>query len=840
MAYQPKSYRKFLATSVAAAMVATVAAPMASAADQKFSDVSNQWFAEHVDYLVAKNVLDGFSDGTFRPGHDVTRAQAAKMIVESLGLELPTTVSLSFPDTKNDVWYSPYVAVLVEKGILQGKPNGNFDPNGKITRAELAKIVVEAYDLKKDESAIINLTDVVAGSWYEGYVNTLYSLGVVGGKSAGKFVPGDNVTRAEAAAFLHRTEVEEKRLEVAKSVLAVRDVTITNAKDLVVSFNKAVDTLTAEHKGNYEVKINNDATTEYSLTVDEKDPTKVHLVLADGKSLSNGAFVTVTVKKDVLDKDLKALPADVTKIVTFADTSAPVIEKIEVEGENLKVTFNEYVSNVDLVRVNGVVKALQPTANFTKTLVITEGAKGLGNGTHTVSLANVSDIVKPTANVATFLTGTFTIAENTTNPTVSKIESVTDNKFKLVFNTEVTKPAVTVKKNGLDLTVEYPEGVETAKEWIITVKDNGGVKLYNSNENSVGLAVNVSAFRSTANYIVGDVYTANVTLSKDTTPPTVLTRFNTIVDNGVNGEVFHIRFNEAIEATADAANKIILTDKDGVRQPVTSAWVTTDGSSNNTVLVVRSTAVQESGKIKAGTYNISLGTGTVKDLAGNNNAATNVTITKSGTTSGTLEPTVEVDPDVKNLIVVDFGATMTNSATNLSNYMIDNKPLPAGTAIYFEGSTRFVKIQLPTNSVTNSAPVLFSIADDVVSTNGQKVASAKKNQILENLTDNVAPTLVSAKKVSTTQIELTFSEALSALDANLAVKDFVVEVNGFNLEVVSHAAISSGATKVVLTVAPYNTAQTVTVATNKDNTNRVITDLAGNRLVKDTKVTATN
>ncbi|HHY21035.1 MAG TPA: hypothetical protein GX525_03945, partial [Bacilli bacterium] len=60
MAYQPKSYRKFLASTVTAAMVATVATPLASVeAANNFKDVNaSAWYAKHVDYLVGKDVLN--------------------------------------------------------------------------------------------------------------------------------------------------------------------------------------------------------------------------------------------------------------------------------------------------------------------------------------------------------------------------------------------------------------------------------------------------------------------------------------------------------------------------------------------------------------------------------------------------------------------------------------------------------------------------------------------------------------------------------------------------------------------------------------------------------------
>lgn len=218
MSYQPKSYRKFLATSVAAAMVATVAAPLAPStveAANDFSDVqANDWFAKNVDYLVDREVVEGFPDGTFKPQEGVTRAQASIMLVRALGLTEVANPNLSFPDTKNDAWYAGAVAALVDAGIVEGHANGTFTPNATISRAALSKMVVEAYELTADASVSVEFTDTVNGAWYENYVNTLASLGIVVGQTATTFAPNATVTRAEAAAFVHRTEVEEVRMDV--------------------------------------------------------------------------------------------------------------------------------------------------------------------------------------------------------------------------------------------------------------------------------------------------------------------------------------------------------------------------------------------------------------------------------------------------------------------------------------------------------------------------------------------------------------------------------------------------------------------------------------------------
>src|SRR5699024_1866863 len=92
MAYQPKSYRKFLATSVTAALVATVAAPgipTASAASD-FSDASDipSWADDSVAYLVEKGAIQGYPDGSYRADNPITRAEAAQIIAITRDLDV--------------------------------------------------------------------------------------------------------------------------------------------------------------------------------------------------------------------------------------------------------------------------------------------------------------------------------------------------------------------------------------------------------------------------------------------------------------------------------------------------------------------------------------------------------------------------------------------------------------------------------------------------------------------------------------------------------------------------------------------------------------------------------
>ncbi|MBU8905934.1 S-layer homology domain-containing protein [Desertibacillus haloalkaliphilus] len=302
MAYQPKSYRKFLATSVSAAVVATAGVSAVSAAPS-FPDVpSDIWYADAVSYLVEKGAINGMPDGTYAPSEGVTRAQASAMLADALELELSENPSLSFTDTSNDAWYAASVEALVNEGIIQGLPDGSFAPGETITRAQFAEMVVDAYGLEADASVEIPFNDTVAGAWYEDAVNTLYSLGVVNGMTETTFGPGETVNRAQAAVFLHRTLEPSERVTPVTAELEVTAVnTLTSdARYVEVEFNKAVSSLS-----NSDVRIQNKSSEErvgvkdVQLAADGKTAT-IEFFEDEGRAhedryLERGVTYTITV-----------------------------------------------------------------------------------------------------------------------------------------------------------------------------------------------------------------------------------------------------------------------------------------------------------------------------------------------------------------------------------------------------------------------------------------------------------------------------------------------------------------------------------------------------------------
>lgn len=98
-----------------------------------------------IEALAARGVIDGRSDGNFDPEESMTRSEFAKIVVVALGLT--PKVNDKFPDVAADAWYAPFVGTANTYGIVNGGSDGNFNPLGTITRQEAAVMVTNAAKL---------------------------------------------------------------------------------------------------------------------------------------------------------------------------------------------------------------------------------------------------------------------------------------------------------------------------------------------------------------------------------------------------------------------------------------------------------------------------------------------------------------------------------------------------------------------------------------------------------------------------------------------------------------------------------------------------------------------
>ena len=105
------------------------------------------------------------------------------------------------------VTYEHYgaIAALAEKKILNGYTDGTFKPNEPITRAQMAKILANAFELSSVFETL-PFTDVFVKAESFRYINALYSYAITTGTSASTYSPGNRVTRGQLAVFITRAE----------------------------------------------------------------------------------------------------------------------------------------------------------------------------------------------------------------------------------------------------------------------------------------------------------------------------------------------------------------------------------------------------------------------------------------------------------------------------------------------------------------------------------------------------------------------------------------------------------------------------------------------------------
>lgn len=166
------------------------------------TDIYGHWAQDYITDLVTLGVVEGYDDGTFLPNEPVNRAEFLKMVLGALNFEIPESADgMPFSDVDESAWYAPYILVAYENGIVDGYDNGTFAPGNEINRAEALKILLGAAGIESHVDMSI-FPDVMIDDWFNPYVMTANSLGIVSGYSDGTFGPGESMTRAEVCKVL--------------------------------------------------------------------------------------------------------------------------------------------------------------------------------------------------------------------------------------------------------------------------------------------------------------------------------------------------------------------------------------------------------------------------------------------------------------------------------------------------------------------------------------------------------------------------------------------------------------------------------------------------------------
>ena len=193
-----------VASCLSLAVSASAASTARKATDFKDFD-RNAWYADAVSAAVDNGLLYGKSSTIIDPNGDMTRAEMAAIINRSFGCYKTADIS-QYKDVAKSKWYYKDVALAVQMGTYNGRSSSSIAPDSPITRQEAMTVVARALELDYDSYSKTDLSAFSDRSeisnWALPYVRAMVGADYIHGR--GKILaPLDNITRAEFAQIFH-------------------------------------------------------------------------------------------------------------------------------------------------------------------------------------------------------------------------------------------------------------------------------------------------------------------------------------------------------------------------------------------------------------------------------------------------------------------------------------------------------------------------------------------------------------------------------------------------------------------------------------------------------------
>ena len=164
------------------------------------NDLNGHWCRTEIETFLNKGLVQGYPDGRFRPDATVTRAEFIRMVNSAFGFVREGTKT--FTDVNADDWYSADLAAAARTGWFSGMPDGSAMPEATITRQEAAKLLVSMLGESRPGSFVMFTDGQQVADWARDYVETAGALGIIEGFPDGTFRPARSLTRAETIKML--------------------------------------------------------------------------------------------------------------------------------------------------------------------------------------------------------------------------------------------------------------------------------------------------------------------------------------------------------------------------------------------------------------------------------------------------------------------------------------------------------------------------------------------------------------------------------------------------------------------------------------------------------------
>ncbi|HGH7176713.1 TPA: S-layer homology domain-containing protein [Bacillus wiedmannii] len=754
------SYKKVIAGTMTAAMVAGVVSPVA-AAGKTFPDVPEKfWGEESINYLVEKGAVKGNDKGMFEPEKEITRAEAATMMAQILNLPIDKDAKPSFGDSQGQ-WYTPFIAAVEKAGVVKGKGEGKFDPTGKIDRVSMASLLVEAYKLDtKVNGPLETKFDDLKDSWGKDKANILVKLGISVG-TGDKWEPNKSVTKAEAAQFIAKTDKQFGQKEEAK----VESIKVLNSKEVEVKFA---------------TEINKDTVTKevFSLTAKEAKTVESVEVGKDNKTvivtfnnINNIEDAVLVVNPVETKADAKVKTAKYTQVISYKDTVRPEVKGVEyVDANTAKVVFSEPVADKGQVTVNNDKAVVKDLSEDQKSLVV-DLTNVDENAEVVVTIVGATDVAGNLISPNPVKTTIKKQAIDKTKPVVNGVEVLSDTQLKVTFSKEFT----TLDKTAVTVNDKAPTSVELDKDnkkvaYVTLTDDNNLLK---DGLNTIKIKAGVTDKFGIA---LEKEYVKQVLVSADTTAPEV-TKSEVVTEKVENEtkQFLVLTYSEDVNVAGT-----VPTTGTHVHNYVTKNNAPFSGSLENAERKDKKVVKIDVTGATPGSWTVTLPAGFVKDDAKtpNGSKVKTVTFNVAGKAEEAGKLTYTVEANANNGVTVNFvGEVDGASAVNVANYAVEGAKVEKAVLVNNGNGAAQVELTLKAGSVEATGNYAVSVAGVKDKTKAVEAKRVEGSATTVALKENVAPKVEKAELIGGTDVVLTFSKSIDAATLQTSDFDFLLDGN---------------------------------------------------------------
>jgi hypothetical protein len=179
-----------------------------------FTDVPpSYWAYPYIQWAACQGIVSGYADHTFRPDNNTTRGQLAKMVVLAAGFPLVSPPTPHFTDVPLAHPFYTFIETAYAHGVISGYSDGTFRPGNDVTRGQLSKMVVLSQGIPVSTPATPTFLDVPPAYPFYSYIETAVAHNIVSGYTCGSpgepcpgryYRPNVSATRAQLSKMLYQ------------------------------------------------------------------------------------------------------------------------------------------------------------------------------------------------------------------------------------------------------------------------------------------------------------------------------------------------------------------------------------------------------------------------------------------------------------------------------------------------------------------------------------------------------------------------------------------------------------------------------------------------------------